>query len=164
MPPSNLNMFQHHENYPRYLARCRQRFSPFGADLDSLADLVSTLGVYCSTSLIYLSRCVPLVLPITVSSFLISGNLQVSFGVAPAVLGFTLGCRGIWDSFILCINISCGISRLARSVFGLMEPPCFFKEGKKKIKKHYVTLRYNVTSEALSSSNKDHKVSVREMS
>lgn len=60
-----------------YVARCRNRFSPYGADLDSLADLVS-------------------------------------FGVAPAVLGFTLGLRGIWDSIILCYFVCCGISRLAR--------------------------------------------------
>lgn len=60
-----------------YFARCRQRFSIYGADLDSLADLIS-------------------------------------FGVAPNVLGFTLGLRGLWDSAILCANICMGLSRLAR--------------------------------------------------
>jgi len=54
-----------------------RRQSPFGADLDSLADVVS-------------------------------------FGVAPAVLGFTLGLRGGWDAVILCIFVCCGVSRLAR--------------------------------------------------
>ena len=38
----------------------------------------------------------------------------VSFGVAPAVLGFTLGLRGAWDIIILAYFVVCGISRLAR--------------------------------------------------
>jgi CDP-diacylglycerol--serine O-phosphatidyltransferase len=38
----------------------------------------------------------------------------VSFGVAPAVLGYTLGLRGLWDSVILTYFVCCGISRLAR--------------------------------------------------
>jgi CDP-diacylglycerol--serine O-phosphatidyltransferase len=38
----------------------------------------------------------------------------VSFGVAPAVLGFALGMRGLWDALILIYFVSCGISRLAR--------------------------------------------------
>ena len=38
----------------------------------------------------------------------------VFFGVAPAVLGFTLGLRGIWDALILIYFVACGISRLAR--------------------------------------------------
>src|SRR5215510_8464942 len=38
----------------------------------------------------------------------------VSFGVAPAVLGFTLGMRGGWDMLILAYFVVCGISRLAR--------------------------------------------------
>jgi CDP-diacylglycerol--serine O-phosphatidyltransferase len=38
----------------------------------------------------------------------------VSFGVAPAVLGFTLGLRGGWDMAILAFFVVCGISRLAR--------------------------------------------------
>jgi CDP-diacylglycerol--serine O-phosphatidyltransferase len=38
----------------------------------------------------------------------------VSFGVAPAVLGFTLGLRGGWDMMILIYFVLCGISRLAR--------------------------------------------------
>ena len=60
-----------------YVARQRNRRSSIGADLDSLADIVS-------------------------------------FGVAPAVLGFTLGLRGIWDMLILIYFVVCGISRLAR--------------------------------------------------
>jgi CDP-diacylglycerol--serine O-phosphatidyltransferase len=59
------------------IARRQHRASPFGADLDSLADVVS-------------------------------------FGVAPAVLGFTLGLRGLWDVVILCVFVCCGASRLAR--------------------------------------------------
>jgi CDP-diacylglycerol---serine O-phosphatidyltransferase len=38
----------------------------------------------------------------------------VSFGVAPAVLGYSLGLRGAWDVAILTIFLACGISRLAR--------------------------------------------------
>ena len=59
------------------VARGSRRSSPFGADLDSLADVVS-------------------------------------FGVAPAVLGFTLGLRGFWDAIVLCAFVCCGVSRLAR--------------------------------------------------
>ncbi|HEY8432476.1 MAG TPA: CDP-diacylglycerol--serine O-phosphatidyltransferase [Sandaracinaceae bacterium] len=59
------------------VARWRRRSSAFGADLDSLADVVS-------------------------------------FGVAPAVLAYTLGMRGGWDAVVLVYFVSCGISRLAR--------------------------------------------------
>jgi CDP-diacylglycerol---serine O-phosphatidyltransferase len=61
-----------------YVARLnRSRQSVLGADLDSLADVIS-------------------------------------FGVAPAVLGFTLGLRGGWDMAILTYFVVCGVSRLAR--------------------------------------------------
>jgi CDP-diacylglycerol--serine O-phosphatidyltransferase len=60
-----------------WVARRGRRQSLLGADLDSLADIVS-------------------------------------FGVAPAVLGFTLGLRGGWDIVILIYFVVCGISRLAR--------------------------------------------------
>jgi CDP-diacylglycerol--serine O-phosphatidyltransferase len=61
-----------------YVARLdRRRQSRLGADLDSLADVIS-------------------------------------FGVAPAVLGFTLGMRGGWDMLILTYFVVCGVSRLAR--------------------------------------------------
>jgi CDP-diacylglycerol--serine O-phosphatidyltransferase len=61
-----------------YVARLdKARQSVFGADLDSLADVIS-------------------------------------FGVAPAVLGFTLGLRGGWDMLILTYFVICGVSRLAR--------------------------------------------------
>ena len=61
-----------------YVARLnRTRQSVLGADLDSLADVIS-------------------------------------FGVAPAVLGFTLGLRGGWDMLILTYFVVCGVSRLAR--------------------------------------------------
>jgi CDP-diacylglycerol---serine O-phosphatidyltransferase len=39
---------------------------------------------------------------------------SLSFGVAPAVLGFSLGLRGFWDIIILTYFVACGISRLAR--------------------------------------------------
>jgi len=38
----------------------------------------------------------------------------VSFGVAPAVLGYTLGLRDVWDVVLLTFFVCCGISRLAR--------------------------------------------------
>jgi CDP-diacylglycerol---serine O-phosphatidyltransferase len=61
-----------------YVARMNaKRPSLLGADLDSLADIVS-------------------------------------FGVAPAVLGYTLGLRGFWDVLCLTYFVCCGISRLAR--------------------------------------------------
>jgi CDP-diacylglycerol---serine O-phosphatidyltransferase len=61
-----------------YVARLnRSRQSLLGADLDSLADVIS-------------------------------------FGVAPAVLGFTLGMRGGWDMVCLTYFVVCGVSRLAR--------------------------------------------------
>ena len=61
-----------------YIARLdKKRQSLLGADLDSLADIVS-------------------------------------FGVAPAVLGYTLGLRGVWDVVCLTWFVCCGISRLAR--------------------------------------------------
>ncbi len=61
-----------------YVARLdRTRQSRLGADLDSLADVIS-------------------------------------FGVAPAILGFTLGLRGGWDMLLLTYFVVCGVSRLAR--------------------------------------------------
>src|SRR5437667_5415603 len=60
-----------------YWALHSRRQSVLGADLDSLADVIS-------------------------------------FGVAPAVLGFTLGLRGGWDMLILTFFVVCGVSRLAR--------------------------------------------------
>jgi CDP-diacylglycerol--serine O-phosphatidyltransferase len=38
----------------------------------------------------------------------------ISFGVTPAVLGFTLGLRGGWDVLVLTYFVVCGVSRLAR--------------------------------------------------
>ena len=63
------------DGYVARLDKSRQSF--LGADLDSLADVIS-------------------------------------FGVAPAVLGFTLGLRGGWDMLILTFFVVCGVSRLAR--------------------------------------------------
>jgi len=59
------------------VARRHGPFSPFGQELDSLADIVS-------------------------------------FGVAPAALGYGLGLRGGLDIIILIFFVACGISRLAR--------------------------------------------------
>jgi len=59
------------------VARRRGEHSPFGQELDSLADIVS-------------------------------------FGVAPAALGYGLGLRGGLDIIVLIFFVACGISRLAR--------------------------------------------------
>lgn len=59
------------------VARWRHRTSTLGADLDSLADIIS-------------------------------------FGLAPAVLAFAVGLRGVLDVAILVYFVACGISRLAR--------------------------------------------------
>lgn len=59
------------------VARWRRRSSMLGADLDSLADVIS-------------------------------------FGLAPAALGFAVGLRGVFDVAILLYFVGCGISRLAR--------------------------------------------------
>lgn len=59
------------------IARWRFKSSPLGADLDSLADVIS-------------------------------------FGMAPAALGFAVGMRGGLDIVVLLYFVACGISRLAR--------------------------------------------------
>lgn len=38
----------------------------------------------------------------------------VSFGVAPAILGYAYGLRGGWDVLCLSLFVACGIGRLAR--------------------------------------------------
>ncbi|KAJ3016685.1 tRNA1(Val) [Thoreauomyces humboldtii] len=38
----------------------------------------------------------------------------ISFGVAPAVLGFAIGLQGLFDVIILLYFVNCGVSRLAR--------------------------------------------------
>ena len=38
----------------------------------------------------------------------------ISFGVAPAALGFAAGLQGGWDAAVLAYFICCGVSRLAR--------------------------------------------------
>lgn len=60
-----------------YIARKTNLSSPLGADLDSLADILS-------------------------------------FGMAPAVLGYVLGLNGLWDTIILIYFVACGVARLAR--------------------------------------------------
>ena len=38
----------------------------------------------------------------------------ISFGVAPAIMGYALGMNGLYDRIILCYFVACGVSRLAR--------------------------------------------------
>lgn len=76
-----------------YVARLNpSRQSTLGADLDSLADVIS-------------------------------------FGVGPAVLGYTLGLRGGWDMLCLTFFVVCGVSRLAR--FNVTAPQLTTAETRK---------------------------------
>ncbi len=74
-----------------YVARWKQRSSPYGADLDSLADVIS-------------------------------------FGVAPAVIGYALGLKGSLDLLVLLYFVVCGVSRLAR--FNVTAESLTTSEGK----------------------------------
>ena len=38
----------------------------------------------------------------------------ISFGVAPAALGYACGLSGLWDAVLLIYFVCCGVSRLAR--------------------------------------------------
>ena len=38
----------------------------------------------------------------------------ISFGVAPAVIAYAAGMRGLWDRVVLLYFVACGVSRLAR--------------------------------------------------
>jgi CDP-diacylglycerol--serine O-phosphatidyltransferase len=38
----------------------------------------------------------------------------ISFGVAPAIIGYSLGMQGLYDRIVLVYFIACGVSRLAR--------------------------------------------------
>ena len=38
----------------------------------------------------------------------------ISFGVAPAVIGYAAGMDGFWDRVVLVYFVACGVSRLAR--------------------------------------------------
>lgn len=46
--------------------------------------------------------------------FLLFDVSQVSFGVAPAFLAFTLGLRSSLDTLLLGLSVACGLARLAR--------------------------------------------------
>lgn len=59
------------------VARWRQKSSPLGRELDSLADVIS-------------------------------------FGIAPAALGYACGLQGAYDGLVLAYFVACGVSRLAR--------------------------------------------------
>src|SRR6185369_4769822 len=38
----------------------------------------------------------------------------ISFGVAPAVIGYGCGMQGLYDRVVLAYFVACGVSRLAR--------------------------------------------------
>jgi CDP-diacylglycerol--serine O-phosphatidyltransferase len=54
----------------------------------------------------------------------------ISFGVAPATLGYAAGLRGGWDWLILIYFVCCGVSRLAR--FNVTAEKLSGSEGKVK--------------------------------
>lgn len=111
-----------------------------GADLLTLANAsCGTLGVFVCLGFLagepYASLWPAFVLPLGALAFdvadgyvarlarhrqsSIGGDLDsladiVSFGMAPAVLAYTLGARGAWDVVCLTYFVCCGISRLAR--------------------------------------------------
>jgi CDP-diacylglycerol--serine O-phosphatidyltransferase len=53
----------------------------------------------------------------------------ISFGLGPAVLGYTLGLRGGWDMVCLTFFVVCGVSRLAR--FNVTAPQFTAADAKK---------------------------------
>jgi CDP-diacylglycerol---serine O-phosphatidyltransferase len=53
----------------------------------------------------------------------------ISFGLGPAVLGYTLGLRGGWDMICLTFFVVCGVSRLAR--FNVTAPQFATSDSKK---------------------------------
>lgn len=80
--------------------------SLLGQELDSLADLVSTsLENYQAETASNL---------LCVCFFFLPRYLQISFGVAPATLAYTLGLRLPLDIAALLLFVSAGLARLAR--------------------------------------------------
>ncbi|TPX09563.1 uncharacterized protein E0L32_009164, partial [Thyridium curvatum] len=75
------------------VARWRGKSSMMGQELDSLADLQERQ--------VELSSNVP-------------NPLQISFGVSPAVVAFSIGCRTAADHVLLAFFVLCGLTRLAR--------------------------------------------------
>lgn len=75
------------------VARWRKSSSMLGQELDSLADLVGLVFFKVEA---YLTRS------------------KISFGVAPALLAFSVGLRTYLDTVVLTSFICCGLARLAR--------------------------------------------------
>lgn len=76
------------------VARWRKKSSLMGQELDSLADLVSSLALDRG-------RDPDLV-------------VQISFGVSPAAAAFAIGIRSPLDHLLLTFFVLCGLTRLAR--------------------------------------------------
>ncbi len=85
------------------VARWRKKSSMMGQELYSLADLVRTPRRPCSC---------PSVVP-TLSRETNSCH-QISFGIAPAVVAFSIGMQTSVDHLMLSFFILCGLTRLAR--------------------------------------------------
>lgn len=75
------------------VARWRKKSSLMGQELDSLADLV---------------RLPPL------PAMRVTNKDKISFGVAPAMVAFTIGMRSLPDTILLTFFVLCGLTRLAR--------------------------------------------------
>lgn len=83
------------------VARWRNKSSLMGQELDSLADLVRG----------YLS---PARAPHKRDNVQLTLQSQISFGVAPAMVAFTIGFRTALDTFFLTVFVLSGLTRLAR--------------------------------------------------
>jgi CDP-diacylglycerol--serine O-phosphatidyltransferase len=82
------------------VARWRKKSSLMGQELDSLADLV---GYTHSRHF-----------PPAVGDRQLTHLLQISFGVAPAMVAFSIGLRSTADTLALTFFVLCGLTRLAR--------------------------------------------------
>ena len=82
------------------VARWRNKSSLMGQELDSLADLVRAPQQTPRIARVFEANREP--------------SRQISFGVAPAMVAFTIGLRSALDTVGLTFFVLCGLTRLAR--------------------------------------------------
>jgi len=111
------------------------RAADFITLLNALAGMgaIFSLIAFCSTAAVVFFWLGVGLLPIALAMDILDGRIArmrgefsevgreldslsdiVSFGVAPAILGFAYGLRGGWDVLCLSLFVACGIGRLAR--------------------------------------------------
>lgn len=121
---------------PRHFSMIRDfqaaDFLTLGNGFSGMGAILATLKYLVSSDLFFLKLAFGL-LPIALVCDVLDGRVArmrhevsmlgqeldsladlVSFGVAPAVIGFAVGLRGGWDAPALLYFVGCGISRLAR--------------------------------------------------